>query len=1554
MVILKYMTISVFIRCYLYRLGKNIHISGVFLALSMLFNQPVTADIDNLRLQRLSPIEGLSQGSVTSLLLDSNGFLWLATDGGLNFYDGYEVKQLNGPNNIFADATISYLYQDSSGLIWISTLYSGLYSLNPITLEYHKILDTKLENKPEEVIEVIDIEEDKQGYLWLAVTRDLMRYDQQSGEMKTVFSLKELVTEDHIIRRLLIDDNIIYIATSAGLYVLETDEFKWRKLPYLTIKKPSIDQINAKSLFLDEQATLWVGTVEGLYSVSVNNIDEFLTKDIPPPAPRVWEAFRNIWKILPGESGFYIATDDGLYNLQPESEKFERIWQFSQSQYQISDNNIRDMLLDKHGNLWLASRASGAYYWVPKTTRFSNIHQASGKSALSNDTVWSVVATEKDILWVGTDNGMNRVDLKANKTDAFMINQDKKAIGAFSSIYQIIQRSESQLWLVTGTGLTLFDIQQKKAIPYFIAGQKNQAPLDKLTWGYQQDNSGRLWFINDDGFYRYDPQTGQVKEIEGIKQSLNPSLTNAFLGFYTGKQPQSMLISVSGQLWLFNEPSGELNLIYQITPNQPQTFVTPDNWVVDKDNTLWLTVSGHGLIGLDADNFTEKYRYNLTNSLPTNSIYGAQLDEKGDLWLSSHAGILHMNTATGHLTQFNHHDGLAANEFNGGAHTKLVDGRLVYGSMKGVSIFKPELLSEEVSENYSISITGVSLLSRQLGPTASNISGNRILLQHDDIGLKINYSTLSFEKQNETYYRVKLNGKDSIEIPNSRENYVIFPQLIPGDYTFSVIAINPKTGKESAPVYLDIRVNYAPFTSPLAYSTYALIIIVSFLYWLYRRRVRQYVLLKAHRGIAESEKRLKLALKGSGSGEWDWWTDSKQFYEPRIYENLGYRNLPERLSFSQHLELIHPDDKETFNQLWNNFVSRLNVNFECTYRLKTATGDWQWYRDLGRVVFRDSEGTPKRIAGIYTNITNTRANEEKAKLFGEAFKQTRDWVVILDSKKRPIAANKSFYEAFGIKESSLFSTFIRTLGIDRNKLRFYQHILDTLKANEHWSGEELVVTKQGRKYPSLIKISANTSYSGNDNCSELKTKPKNSNSIDSYVVILTDISEQKKAEQKLRVLANYDGLTGLPNRNLLAERIQHAIKHIDRIGSHMALFFIDLDRFKQINDSLGHDVGDLVLYQVARRLERVLRVDDTIARFGGDEFIVLLESYNHLDDVSHVAQKIIDEVNLPIEVKSNQIRISPSVGIALYPNDAANSSDLLKHADVAMYHAKESGGNDLYFYDESMNELARYRLSLENKIKRACQYSEFVNYYQPIINVEQGTVAGFELLLRWKLNDSIISPTEFIPVAEEIGLIISMTEALLERGLADLKKWWTDGNTPYLSVNLSARHLLQESLVEDVISALAKSELPASSLRFEITESSLMKDHKKSIEIMNNLNSIGIELALDDFGTGYSSLQYLKSFPINIIKIDRSFVKDIGIDGNDEAIIDAILMMAKSLNKYCIAEGVETQEQLDFLKQRGCYLIQGFLFSKPLKSERILEYISNQSVETTSENDKDS
>jgi diguanylate cyclase (GGDEF)-like protein/PAS domain S-box-containing protein len=444
-----------------------------------------------------------------------------------------------------------------------------------------------------------------------------------------------------------------------------------------------------------------------------------------------------------------------------------------------------------------------------------------------------------------------------------------------------------------------------------------------------------------------------------------------------------------------------------------------------------------------------------------------------------------------------------------------------------------------------------------------------------------------------------------------------------------------------------------------------------------------------------------------------------------------------------------------------------------------------------------------------------------------------------------------------------------------------------------------------------------------------------SSQVRHFVSIINDITERKSYESQLEYQAGHDALTGLANRNLLADRLEQAIARAKRTKTMVAVLLLDLDRFKLVNDGLGHDVGDALLEIVSQRLVASVRSVDTVARLGGDEFVVVMTELDSEHDAAPTARKLLKQVSLPATIAEREIVATASMGIALYPKDAEQSSALLRNADVAMYRAKELGRNSMQFYTPGLNATTLARLELDTALRRALERDEFVLYYQPKVELQRGQVTGAEALIRWQHPLlGMVSPGDFIPLAEETGLIEPIGEWVIEHAVAQIKAWQNEGLPDIrLAVNLSARQFQQENLARVVIQALRLHDVGAQYLELEVTESAVMQDPERTVASLRELKKIGVHLALDDFGTGYSSLNYLKRFPIDTLKIDQSFVRDITTDPDDAAIALTVISLAHSLRRRVVAEGVETEAQLSFLRRHRCDEIQGYYFSRPLPAD---------------------
>lgn len=448
------------------------------------------------------------------------------------------------------------------------------------------------------------------------------------------------------------------------------------------------------------------------------------------------------------------------------------------------------------------------------------------------------------------------------------------------------------------------------------------------------------------------------------------------------------------------------------------------------------------------------------------------------------------------------------------------------------------------------------------------------------------------------------------------------------------------------------------------------------------------------------------------------------------------------------------------------------------------------------------------------------------------------------------------------------------------------------------------------------------------------------------VGMLTSLLEDEReasslATAQIEHLAYHDALTGLPNRPLFIDRLILAIGQANRAPKRMAIFFLDLDRFKDLNDSLGHSVGDQILKSVAQQIRNCVREGDTVARFGGDEFTLLIEKIDHVEDAAKIAQKILETVKVPIHVGDRELATSTSIGIALYPNDGVDPETLIRNADTAMYRAKEAGRNNFQLFTAAMNAEAVHRLSMEQSLRKAIEQEELRLFYQPLFQLPSHQLYGFEALIRWQHpTQGLLSPAHFISLAEVSGLIIPIGDWVLRTACRQAKSWQkVFGREIRVAVNLSALQFHQVDLVEKISAILKDTGLPAQLLDIEITESNAMQNAENSVRTLLDLKRLGVKISMDDFGTGYSSLSYLKRFPIDTLKLDQSFVRDLSVDADDGAIATAVISMAHTLRLKVVAEGVETESQLDFLRDRFCDQVQGFLFSPPVPVEDVVRFL---------------
>ena len=556
-------------------------------------------------------------------------------------------------------------------------------------------------------------------------------------------------------------------------------------------------------------------------------------------------------------------------------------------------------------------------------------------------------------------------------------------------------------------------------------------------------------------------------------------------------------------------------------------------------------------------------------------------------------------------------------------------------------------------------------------------------------------------------------------------------------------------------------------------------------------------------------------------------------------------------------------------------------------------------------------------ARIEERTRDLRKANDDFRLMATVVESTSEAIVITDLEGTILVVNDSYRRQSGYSPAELVGATPRIMKSDRQDEAFFRGMWDKLGSDGTWSGEIWNKRRNGEVFPAWLTINLVRGEGGSPRY---------------YVGVSTDISQLKETEERLNRLAYYDPLTSLPNRALFRERLDRAMKHGERYVHRVALLFVDLDRFKYVNDALGHDAGDRLLVEVAQRISRRIRISDTVCRLGGDEFTIILDEMDRGVDAGSVARDIIAELSKPFILKESEVFIGASVGIAVYPDDDTTVEGLTRKADAAMYQAKMAGRDTFSFVSHETDATSQARIALESDLRRGLERGEFFLVYQPIVDIKDGRILGAEALVRWRHGDGeTIPPGRFIALAEETGIILELGDWVMRQACTDAARWRETGTEPFVSVNISPRQFDQAGLSGRVRAALDASGLQPKSLVVEITESAIMHSVDAALRTMGDLKALGARLAIDDFGTGYSSLSYLGRFPVDKLKIDQSFTRGIGETASSACIVDAVIAMARSLGIGTIAEGVETEEQRTYLARRGCHEGQGYLFSRPVE-----------------------
>ncbi|MFA6197434.1 MAG: EAL domain-containing protein [Sulfurimonas sp.] len=649
------------------------------------------------------------------------------------------------------------------------------------------------------------------------------------------------------------------------------------------------------------------------------------------------------------------------------------------------------------------------------------------------------------------------------------------------------------------------------------------------------------------------------------------------------------------------------------------------------------------------------------------------------------------------------------------------------------------------------------------------------------------------------------------------------------------------------------------------------------------------------------------------------------FWSDEVYRIFGFEPQEFSATYEAFLAHIHPDDIELVNKSYKDSVSQ-KQGYHITHRIIRRGGAIGFVEERCEHEF-DNDGNIVRSIGTVHDITQQKIAQHEIMLASEVFAKMNDGIVITDAEQKIIKVNKAFCKISGYSAEELYGQTPKALSSGWHNHEFYATMWASITTYGYWNGEIIDRKKNGEIYTAEINIIA--LHDEEDN-------------LTNFISIANDITNKKQQEDLIHNLAYFDSLTSLPNRVLFQERVVSRIPFMKRNKKKMALLFIDMDNFKNVNDTLGHIMGDKFLVEVARMIKATIREQDTLARLGGDEFTIILEEVESIMEIIPIAEKIINLFGSPLIIDENKLYTGASIGISIYPDDGESYEELVKAADTAMYQVKESGKNNFQFFKQEMNDKLTERIKIENNLYSAISNNELFLVYQPKINLDTKSVYGMEALVRWKHPvHGLIQPDKFIGISEETGQIYEIGLWVAKQAFHDTKLLHEAGDMLTVSINVSSKQLENKHFIQDICREVSEAGVDIKYIELEITESHIMSNIDKALLILTELHAIGFKLSIDDFGTGYSSLSYLKKLPVQTIKIDRSFVLDIEKDEDDRTIVATIIAMAKVLGKDVIAEGSETQGHVDTLKYLHCNKIQGYFFSKPIVIDEFKEFIRN-------------
>ena len=1399
--------------------------------------------------------------------------------------------------------------------------------------------------------EINSIIQDNDGYLWLGTINGLYRFDGNKLKNYTYSGSKNDLSNSFINRLFISSSNDLWIGTRKGINLFNKDTnnftqylnespktarpiwgiyespdkklyvntdsklFRWNpeEKNFELIIDNKINKM-ISIIFIDKYSILVASRTDGLFAIDLQ------TKEITPyyKNDELLQENTRINQLIKNEHNITVNTTNGVFTTTASLNQFKK-----EPEIKTDLKNITYSLIDQNGSQWIGS--TNNLYIKEKNIPIKTVAIQDSAKPINVNTIYQDKAGN---IWVGSklflglhrsrSTAFNKIALRSvlaidatdeglwyiNDSHKLFYYTDKEKIlrleipdYAISHNYKIhADPVRDVVWLSSHGRLFKFNLTSNKLTEIILF--PDSKGIDEVN--FEITSNGNIWAsYAETGLYKYDPTTEDITNYK--------PLTKDLIDFRA-----KYLKIIDDNKILLGGIDGIVE--FDIKTKTYKHIYTKNTAAISAINkTADSILFGTQKTGLHIyDTLTkETISFNHKNGLIDNNITNIINTNDGYTWITSSFGLYRLNNETNSLKIINAINKNHSN-YNKGAASTSKD-RIYLGETSGLIRFEPKLTTTKI-RNKKVLIKSLQITNSnnaKQNKTYKTHETNQISLKNSENSFSINFNYISPADTGLINYRYKLAGFHN-EWISTNNIHAIFKKIPTGTYEFLVQVSTLDDFWKSEISKLQIIIE-----PPFWFSIYAKIIYLAIFcigLFLVYKSLRNKKL--AHKKIIESEDRLRLSLWGSNSELWDWHVTEHKLYRSNTW---GLNEFPQDgyRSHTDDISNIHAADLKNVQQLLSDHIDNKSSFFEATYRVKNEHNTWVWVLDIGKVTARDSNNFPTRMTGTIRDISNQKKAEQKMQLLLHSIENISDGYFILNKNFKFLEINHAFTKitSFTKKDVYFKQMFFRSY-----PNYFNNRLKQKLTQNGKWVGDLAETRANGEVFHIQLTLDA------------IKN---NNNKIINYVGIFSDITQQKKSKQELHRLTIEDSLTKLPNRTWF--QAEHA-KLVSSQTSHACLLF-DLDNFKLINDSLGHKTGDELLIEIAHRLKETIKTKEALFRLGGDEFALLMETSSNSSAITNTTNKLLNVFKTPFNIGNQNLYTTCSIGIVLYPLDGKTPEELLRNADAAMYQAKNSK-NKYKFFSTEMNANANEQLHLENLLREAIKMDYFVLYYQPKIDISTGVLNGMEALLRIQPPTRTPSPDLFIPIAEESGLIIKIGEIVLLKACIATKKWVDAGlMNGRVAVNVSAKQFSSPDFVATVKHALQISNLNPKNLELELTEGALMNAPDNAIAVMKQIKELGIYISLDDFGTGYSSLSYLQRFPIDSLKIDKSFIQNMTTTEHGINMASSIISLAHNLNLSVIAEGVETQQEFEILKAMQCETAQGYLFSKPLPAENFIEFL---------------